>query len=282
MVQWFRSYLSDRTQLVRIDSVLSDPLPITHGVPQGAILPPLLFCIYINDLPGAPQFSQLESYVDDSKVLLSFPVNDVNNAKTKLEKDLRNVAFWCCKNDLLINPDKTKFMLIGTRQMMSKHSVDFTVSFMGKSLTTVESAKDPGVYIDAHLTYDTHISHLVSSCLSKLVQINRTKHSFDRETLLLIITSLVFSKLLYCSTVWANTSAKNLQKLQLIQNFACKIITGGRKYDHVTPLLKELNWLPVSETLKFRDAIMAYKCFNNLAPDYLCSKLKKTILYSQS
>ena len=139
----------------------------------------------------------------------------------------------------------------------------------------VESARDLGVYIDLHLTYDTHISHLVSSCLTKLVQINRVKYCFDRKTLVLIITSLVFSKMLYCSTVWSNTSSKNIQKLQLIQNFACKIICGARKYDHVTPLLDELNWLPVSKMLKFRDAVMAYKCASNLAPEYLCAKFKK-------
>ena len=93
--------------------------------------------------------------------------------------------------------------------------------------------------------------------------------------MVLIITSLVFSKMLYCSTVWSNTSSKNIQKLQLIQNFACKIICGARKYDHVTPLLDELNWLPVSKMLKFRDAVMAYKCASNLAPEYLCTKFKK-------
>ena len=168
-------------------------------------------------------------------------------------------------------------MLIGTKQMISKHSVNFTVSFIGKTLMAVESARDLEVYIDLHLTYDTHISHLVSSCLTKLVQINRVKYCFDRETLVLIITTLVFSKMPYCSTVWSNTSSKNIQKLQLIQNFACKIICGARKYDHVTPLLDELNWLPVSKMLKFRDAVMAYKCANNLAPEYLCAKFKKTI-----
>ena len=93
VVQWFRSCFSDRTQSVRIHSVLSDPLPITHGVCQGAILSPLLFCIYLNDLPGAPKFCQLKSYVDDSKVLLSFPVADVIDAKFKLEDDLRNSGY---------------------------------------------------------------------------------------------------------------------------------------------------------------------------------------------
>ena len=274
-VNWFQSYLTGRTQSVRIDSVLSDPLLITHGVPQGAILSPLLFCIYLNDLPGAPQFCQLESYVDDSKVLLSFPVTDFNGAKIKLEEDLRKVAIWCCENQLLINPDKTKFMLIGTRQLMSSHSVDLSVSFMGRTLTPVDLARDLGVILDTHLTYDSHISYLVSSCLSKLVQINRVKKSFDKDTLMLIISSLVFSKMLYCSSVWSNTSKNNIKKLQLIQNFACKIVTGSQKYDHVTPLLQQLNWLSVNEMLQLRDSVMAFKCVNNLAPDYLCIKFIK-------
>ena len=139
----------------------------------------------------------------------------------------------------------------------------------------VESARDLGVYIDLHLTYDTHISHLVSACLTKLVQISRVKYCFDRETLLLMITSLVFSKMLYCSTVWSNNSSKNNQKLQLIQNFGCKITCGARKYDHVRRLLDELNWLPVSKMLKFKDTDMACKCANNLAPEYLSAKFKK-------
>ena len=158
---------------------------------------------------------------------------------------------------------------------MSCNSVDFSVSFMGKTLTPVDSARDLSVIIDSHLTYDSHISRLVSSCLSKLVQINRVKKSFDKDILMLIISSLVFSKMFYCSSFWSNTSNNNIKKLQLIQNFACKIITGSQKYDHVTPLLRQLNWLSVDEMLQFRDSVMAYKCANNLAPDYLCTKFKK-------
>ena len=220
-VSWFQSYLTGRTQSVRIDSVLSDPLPITHGVPQSAILSPLLFCIYFNDLPGAPQFRHLESYVDDSKILLSFPVTDFNDAKIKLEEDLHKVATWCCENQLLINPDKTKFMLNGTRQLMSSHSVDFSVSFMGKTLTPVNSARDLGAIMDSHLTYDSHISYLVSSCLSKLVQINRVKKSFDKDILMLIISSLVFSKMFYCSSVWSNRSNNNTKSGNLSSPELC-------------------------------------------------------------
>ena len=127
--------------------------------------------------------------------------------------------------------------------------------------------------LDSHLTYDNHISQLVSSCLSKLVQINRVKNCFDKETLTLMINSLVFSKMFYCSSVWSNTSASNIKKLQLIQNFAAKIITKSGKFDHATPLLRQLNWLPVKEQLHLRDATMTFKCANNLAPDYLCSSL---------
>ena len=123
--------------------------------------------------------------------------------------------------------------------MMNKHVVNFSVLFMGKSLTAIKSAKDLGASMDSRMTYDTHISYLVSSRLPKLVQINRVKDSFDSETLELIITSLVFSKTLHCSSIWSNTSSKSIQKLKLIQNFAGKIITSARKYDHVTPLLRD-------------------------------------------
>ena len=199
----------------------------------------------MNDLPGAPQFCHLGSYVDDSKILLSFPATDFNDAKVKLEEDLHKVATWSCENQLLIDPDKTKFMLIGTRQLTSSHSVDFSVSFMRKTLTPVDSARDLGVIMDFHLTYDSHISYLVSSCLSRLVQVNRVKKRFDKDILMLIISSLVFSKMFCCASVWSNTSSNNIKKLQLIQNFACRIITGSEKYDHVTPLLRQVNWLSV-------------------------------------
>ena len=91
---------------------------------------------------------------------------------------------------------------------------------LGKTIVPVSVAKDLGIYIDQSLTYNYHITKTVSTCLQKLVQINRIKHLIDKSTLLLLLlSSLVFSKLYYCSSIWMKTSKRNIQKLQLIQNF---------------------------------------------------------------
>ena len=86
---------------------------------------------------------------------------------------------------------------------------------------------------------------------------------------------LVFTKLYYCSSVWSNTSQSNIAKLQAAQNFACRIVCGPQKYDHVTSLLRQLNWLPVKQHLYYRDSIMAFKCMNCLAPEYLSDQFTK-------
>ena len=161
-LKWFKSYFLGCSQAVRIGSMLSDGLPVSHGVPQGAILSPLLFCIYLNDVPNVPQECCLESYVDDSSLFLSFPLASTNITLRKLEDDLL----------MLINQDKTKFMLLGTKQLMGRQLTCPTVSFLDKLLTPLTSAKDLSMILESHLTYDNHISQFVSSCLAKLVQIN--------------------------------------------------------------------------------------------------------------
>ena len=103
-IEWFRSYLTGKKQSVRIGCETSEPRLVSYGVPQGSILGPTLFNIYINDLPSVPKVG----YVDDSQLYLSFPVLDATLAAAQLTEDLRNIATWCCKNSLLINPEKNK------------------------------------------------------------------------------------------------------------------------------------------------------------------------------
>ena len=105
--------------------------------------------------------------------------------------------------------------------------------------------------------------------MSSLAQINRVKHVLDKSLLTLIIRSIVFSKLYYCSSVWANITASNISKLQAVQNFAARIIMKSRKFDHITPLLNELHWISVKLHLLYRDAVLTFKCLNGTTRESL-------------
>ena len=213
----FDSYLTDRKQSTRFTS-LSDELTITHGVPQGSILGPMLFDLLINDLPFAVKSSCTDSYVDDTKIYCSFSAKNMNSCLVKMTEDLRLIAGWCCLHQLLINPSKTKLIFFGTRQLLSKVS-DIRVPFLDQELTPVSSVKDLGITLDS----------LTSLLLSMLCQISRVRHLFTKPVLSTILNSLIFSRLFYSSTVWAGTSKQNLQKLQLVQNFAAGVLTDTKK-----------------------------------------------------
>lgn len=169
-------------------------------------------------------------------------------------------------NSLLINPDKTKLLVIGVPQLMRTLPSIPPVKLLGKEIEPVTVAKDLGVMIDSSLSYNEHVTKTVSNCMYRLIRINRIKHLLDRKTLLLLINAFVFSKLSYFSTVWSNTSKTNVKRLQLVHNFAGRIVLGLKKYDHISEGLKSLKWLSVSDKLFLYDSIMVHKCMNGRAP----------------
>ena len=192
----------------------------------------------------------------------------------KLNADLKRVAAWCCSNSLLINPEKTKFLLFGTKQALAKINLP-PLQFLGEELTPVRCAKDLGIIMDECLSFTDHTQNLTSKLMGSLCQISRVQHLFDKKTLISIINSLVFSKLYYCSTVWGGTFKENIRKLQLVQNFAARIISGKRKFDHISSTIKDLGWLSVQDMLAYRDAQMVYKIINGSVPLYLKNFVKR-------
>ena len=178
-----------------------------------------MFSLYMNDLPSVVKFSSVMSYVDDTKVYLSCSSNNIDSCLAKVSEDLRLIASWCCTNKLLINPDKIKLILFGTKQLL-RGVPDIRVPFLGQHLIPVSSVKDlgiMGIILDSNLTFNEHVNILTSSLISTLCQISRARHLFSKSVLTTILNCLVFCKLFYCSTVWSGTFAHNINKLQLVQ-----------------------------------------------------------------
>ena len=132
--------------------------------------------------------------IDDSKLYLKFKTNELRNAVSAVNSDLTEICKWCCYNSLLLNPDKTKVLVVGVPQLL-RQLPDFTITLCGQPISPKPVAKDLGVFLDQCLSYNEHIRKTVASCMNKLIQTNRIKHLFDKETLLLVINSFVFSRL---------------------------------------------------------------------------------------
>ena len=235
------------------------------GLPQGSILGPILFSIYVNNLSSVLWHCLSESYVDDTELFISFPIQDWARSVSDNIGDLHRVWNWCFSNCLLLNPDKTQLMLYRSRQMLSKLP-DVCWSLLWKDFTPTKAVKDFSVTFHPNLTFCDHIIKTFSSCMSSLSQISRVTHMFGRNTLIRVVNSLVFRKLFYRSSVWSNAATTHILKLQAVQNFASRMISNTRKFDNVTPILKDLRWFPVKYQLYYRDAVLAFHCMTGLKP----------------
>ena len=153
---WFKSYLSLHKQVVRMGSDLSDPLPLTVGVAHGSILGPVLFMLYVKNLLSVPKKCEAMGYVDDIKLLLTPLPSDISVAISDLNSDLREIAKWCSTNSLLINPNKTKLLVVGNPQLT--RNVSFPPVFLlGKNIKPSPVVTDLGFWISA-VTFDDHVS----------------------------------------------------------------------------------------------------------------------------
>ena len=148
--------------------------------------------------------------------------------------------------------DKTTQTRPNSQQMVSQIYIP-PLTFLGKTLHVEVAIKDLGVILDRNLSFTEHVDTLASNLVKKLRMLSRIRHLLDTSAMSIVINS-VFSKLFYCSSVWSGTCKGNVNKLQLIQNLAARILSGKKKYEHITPTLKQLKLLPVIDILYIRDA----------------------------
>ena len=222
-LSWFQSYLHNRSQTVQMNDICSNFNFIRHGVPQGSILGPLLFIIFINDLHFSVKHSSLTEYADDT-TLYSFG-DTVDELQCKLHSDLHNIVTWCNLNRLVINTDKSKVMVLCTPQKRCRLTNTCLSLYVNNILLeNVNCHKILGLHIDNSLSWNDHIQFL-SKSLSQLVGLlNRSKHLLNRESKLLFYNSYIHSRFTYCLPIWGRSASLHLDKLWKIQKRALRII----------------------------------------------------------
>ena len=269
---WFISYLAGRRQEVRGGSL---SLPLSHGVPQGSLVGPILFSIFTNDLPSYLPHGRLVSYADDTQLLDSAHPRNLSDLKARQEDTLRAVLSYFTSNSLKMNPAKTTLLLVGTTPNLKKTS-SFHLNLPDHVLTPSPFVKmlvvtlDPSPFVkmlvvtlDPSLSWEKHISNVVKKCNSILFCLYKIRHHFNPDTLNLLIQCHVFPHILYCLSVWGGAAACHLHRVQKVVNFGARIVSGVRKYDHILPTLAALGWCGVRELVARRDSISVYRALEN-------------------
>ena len=266
---WFPSYIQNRTQSVRISSTTSEKASISYGVPQGSILGPILFSIFVNDLEEKTDACSMIQYADDTQFLEADTVDNHDNLISNTENTLRNIKSYFLTNGLLLNPKKTQCIFIGNRQLLSRIPPDTFINCNGVRIYPSTHVKNLGVYFNRYMLFDVHIAELGKKITGMLIFINRVSDCFDKTTRKTVVQSLVLSMLNYCISIWGCTNKNVIHSAQKLQNFAAKIAFGGaRKYDHVTPILKELEWMTIKHKYVFEKCSIVYKAVNGLYPEW--------------
>ena len=276
-LQWFKSYLTNRSQQVLIEDAVSSSFDLLFGVPQGSVLGPILFTLYTLPLGDIARGLEIPRhfYADDSQLYVPFSVKVKQEgiiAVNRLESCVTQIQSWMVINKLKLNADKTELLLIASPYWRPR--VDWPVFHVGPTeIVPASSARNIGATFDGCMDMHEHVSHTCSSAFFHLRNIAAIRKCLDKDSVAMLVHALVTSRLDMCNSLLFGVPVYMIKKLQRVQNFAARIICGVRKSEHISPSLRSLHWLPVSSRIDFKILLIVFKCLHDQAPNYLAELL---------
>ena len=272
-LSFLKSYLSNRSQKCQIQGSVSSEKLIKCGVPQGSILGPLFFLLYINDLPQCLYKTKPRLFADDTN-LTAFG-DSITDLEAAVNSDLENIRKWLIANKLSLNVAKTEFMLIGSKQLIKSISnLQLNVKIENETVKQVYESKTLGVTIDQHLSWKSNTENICKKITSGISALRRLKEVADKQTLLSVYNAIVRPYFDYCCEVWdvfGETQSKRLQKLQ---NRAARIIMNMTNDTDHSIALQALGWKPLKTERKKAKAKIMYKLLNKMGPKSLTNVFK--------
>ena len=260
---WIRSYLTNRKQFVSINGTNSDYKIMKHRVPQGSVLCPLLFLIYINDLHVCIKYSKLNLFADDSSLLLK------NTSPEQLQKyinlDLKNVCNWLKANKISLNAGKTELVIF--RHPNKKINYEFKIKINSQKIYESNYVKYLGILINSHLNWSYHFNSVSTKLARANGMLSKIRHYVNQTTLSSIYHAIFASILKYGAEIWGQHSNRFLNRIEALQNRALKTIIFSNSRDPVLPLYKNLKFLQISDHIKINFFLLVHDYINNNLPN---------------
>ena len=243
-LEWFRSYLQNRKQYVDLDGTNSDVRSISHGVPQGSILAPLLFLLFINDLPYCSDFFKFTLFADDSNLLCKLGKN--SNIQEVINKNLIIVNNWLIANKIKINVEKSKFMVFSYKNSVNVDCFRFGTGV----ITSTSTIKFLGVLIDKKLNFKDHVSKLKNIISTKVGLLYRLNKILPHEILKFIYNSIVVPHLNYGIVLWYSAPSYVIQKLFIAQKKCVRAICNLSFNETTEPHFRKLKLLKLCDVYR--------------------------------
>jgi hypothetical protein len=273
-LSWCASFLSPRWQAVVIEGVPSNERQLLCGVPQGSVLGPIFFTIYMLGLSDVirPFGVNFILYADDIQIYISSSVADLPSTTQRMEACFLAIRDWLLTRHLVLNESKTEVILLGTKQMLHKCSLS-QIQLGTHSIPINSSVRDLGLLIDSPLTFDHHVSKICATAFMNLRIIGRLRNALPRRNRVETVHALVLSHFDFCLPALNGISEKQLHKLQQVLRAAMRVALGLRKFDSVSSSLNEHQWLSIHNRLLYRTASLVYTVLQHNSPTGLASLL---------
>ena len=279
-LDWFISYLSDRQQVTQVGTAMSDVANVKFGVPQGSILGPLLFTLYINSLPSIVEsLCKIDLYADDTALFCAG--ESAGEISEKLSVVMGSVAMWMEKNGLTLNASKTKAMLFGSHFKLNKAG-PLNVRIKNTPIETVSSFKYLGLHFDQTLSWNIHVDHITKSVVKYIGLFYRIRKYLSQESLTILHNSLVLPRIDYCDGVWGNCSKFLRDKIDRLQNRSARAILRLPVRTSSEYLRKKMGWDTLEQRRNYHLSVTVFKCLSGLAPPVLCNNYFTLVVNSHS
>ena len=275
-LKWIESFLRGRRQCVRIDGTISDFLNTTFGFPQGSVLGPFLFSIYVRSQSMVFQRCNFKSssFADDCNGRKTFSLTfQFHNLSNQIVNCLQEISRWMNEHFLKINTDKTEIVLFCPKENNSDVIIKGVILENKECIRFSDEVKNLGVWLDMNLNFNKQINYIASHCHKLIKDIWKVRPVLSRQDTETLMHSVISSRIDNCNSLYYNISSKNIKQLQKVQNSAVRLVYRVGRRCSITNLRRELHWLPVSSRIIFKIILLTHKCIFNKCSNSLIQLL---------